>query len=356
MAQAILRSSSSASAATVAADLLWVGSVGGMEADLVARAGLPFQAVHGGGVHGVGWQLPRNVLNLWRGMWAAWRIIGHYQPEVVFVTGGFVTAPVAVAAWLRRVPIVMYLPDIEPGLALQFIGRLAKRIAVTVSDSLAFFPGRAERVVVTGYPTRPELNTATREQAWQQLGLDPQRRTVLITGGSRGARSLNRATYAALPQWLPTLQVIHLTGQLDWPEAEQVRARLPADLQPHYHVQPYLHEMGWALAAADCVVSRAGASCLGDYPLFSLPAILVPYPYAWRYQKVNADYLVQRGAAVRLNDEHLAGQLAALVLELVQDAPRLAAMQQAARALATPNAAQHIAQVLASAKTGVTQP
>jgi len=319
-----------------------------MEAALVQRAGLPFQAIHGGGVHGVGWQLPRNAVQLVQGLFEALGLVRAYQPNAVLVTGGFITVPVALAAWLRRVPVLVYLPDIEPGLAVNVIGRLARRIAVTVEQSRAFFRGRANRVVVTGYPIRPELaalaaDPDARERARAHFGLPAEAPTVLVTGGSRGARSLNRAVVAALPDWLADFAVIHLTGELDWPEVERARAALPEALQSRYHAFPFLHEMGLALAAADLVVSRAGASALGEYPLFGLPAVLVPYPFAWRYQKVNADYLAERGAAVRLNDEDLATRLQTEVRGLLTDPARLAAMRSAARASAVPDAAGRLA-------------
>ena len=140
--------------------------------------------------------------------------------------------------------------------------------------------------------------------------------------------------------------MLHLSGQLDWAEVEQARAALPEHLRMHYHAWPFLHEMGWALAAADLVVSRAGASILGEYPLFGLPAVLVPYPYAWRYQKVNADYLVERGAAIRVNDEVLPARLASEVRGLLEDPARLAQMRAAAKAAARPEAARRIAEEL----------
>jgi UDP-N-acetylglucosamine--N-acetylmuramyl-(pentapeptide) pyrophosphoryl-undecaprenol N-acetylglucosamine transferase len=114
--------------------------------------------------------------------------------------------------------------------------------------------------------------------------------------------------------------------------------------------------MGLALAAADLVVSRAGASALGEYPLFGLPAVLVPYPHAWRYQKVNADYLVKRGAAVRLADEALGTQLAGEVRGLLNDPARLAAMRAAARAAATPEAARHLVRELRQLAGSPVQP
>jgi UDP-N-acetylglucosamine--N-acetylmuramyl-(pentapeptide) pyrophosphoryl-undecaprenol N-acetylglucosamine transferase len=332
-------------AGAASTQVLFVGSRDGLERDLVARAGLPFKNIRGGGLHGVGgWRLAQNGVQLAWGVVEANAAVRAFRPTALLVTGGFITVPVAVAAWLNRVPIVVYLPDLEPGLAVRLISRLARVIAVTAEAARAYFPGGlARRVTVTGYPTRPGLAAATRAHGQAHFGLDPNRPTLLVTGGSRGARSLNRATLAALTDWLKDFQVIHLSGQVDWPEVEQAAAALPAEQRRYYHPLPYLHEMGLALAAADLVVSRAGASALGEYPLFGLPAILVPYPYAWRYQKVNADYLVTRGAAVRLNDEELAARLAGEARLLLSDPVKLATMRQAARAAATPHAAEAIA-------------
>jgi UDP-N-acetylglucosamine--N-acetylmuramyl-(pentapeptide) pyrophosphoryl-undecaprenol N-acetylglucosamine transferase len=318
-----------------------------MEAEIVARAGLPFRAIHGAGVHAVGWQLPLNLLQLVWGFFEALGLVRAYQPDVLLVTGGFISVPVTIAAWLNRVPMLVYLPDIEPGLAVRLIGRLARRIAVTVADSRSYFGSRAGNVAVTGYPTRPGLTEVTRPAALAHFGLEPGRPVLLVTGGSRGARSLNRAVLAALPDWLADYQVIHISGQLDWPAVDRAQQALPPQQRSRYRAFPYLHEMGQALAAADLVLSRAGASALGEYPLFGLPAILVPYPYAWRYQKVNADYLVRRGAAVQLNDVELAERLASDVRELLGDPARLASMRAAARAAATPGAAAKIVRELA---------
>jgi len=170
---------------------------------------------------------------------------------------------------------------------------------------------------------------------------------LLVFGGSKGARSINRALLPALPELLPHLQIVHISGNLEWEEVDTTSRSLPPELKSNYHPYPYLHEeMGAALASADLAVSRAGASSLGEYPLFGLPAILVPYPYAWRYQKVNARYLVDHGAAQMIEDQDLAASLTPTVLGLIQDMTRLAKMQQAMRSLARPQAANAIAGLL----------
>jgi UDP-N-acetylglucosamine--N-acetylmuramyl-(pentapeptide) pyrophosphoryl-undecaprenol N-acetylglucosamine transferase len=327
----------------------YLGSEGGVEQDLVGRAGLPFEAIPAGGLHGLApWVMARNALRLARGFLRAWKLAAEWKPEVLFVTGGFVSVPVALVCWLRRVPILMYLPDIEPGLAIRFLSVLATKIAVTAEASRQFLPAR--KVVVTGYPVRRELIEArdTRREAQAHFGLDGSRKTILVFGGSKGARSLNRALSKALDRVLERWQVIHISGTLDADEAQARREKLSEEFKTRYKLFAYLHgqEMGWALAAADVVVSRAGASILGEFPLMGLPAILAPYPFAWRYQKVNADYLVEQGAAIRLDDEELSEELLPVLASLLGDEARWTAMQQRARDLARPEAAFTLASQL----------
>ena len=322
--------------------MLWVGGEGGMEASLVRRTGIAFEAIPAAGVHGVGLRaLPGNLWRLARGVTAARRVIRRFGPDALFFTGGYVGVPVALAG--RRLPKVVYVPDIEPGLALKLLSRTADVVAVTADDSRGRYPQR-KNVVVTGYPTRPELQAVGQAAARHALGLEMGRPVVLVFGGSRGARSINRALWARLPQILEETQVVHITGELDWPETAPVQAALPAGLARGYHPHAYLHdEMAAALESADLAVSRAGASTMGEFPLFGLPAVLVPYPHAWQYQKVNAEYLVRCGAAVRVNDEDLGEQLAPTVLALLENRSRLEAMAAAARRLAKPQAAMAIA-------------
>ena len=328
-------------------DLRFVGSRDGMERDLAARAGLPYEGVSAGPLHGVGpGRVAASAVRLARGLLQALGLLRRFRPGAVFLTGGWASVPVALAAWLRRTPIVVFVPDIEPGLTLKLTGRLARRVTATVADTARYFaPGK---VVETGYPLRRELMAATREAAHARFDLDPGRRTLLVFGGSLGARSLNRALGAALPDLLQDgVQVLHISGTQDWPAVEARRDALAEAERARYRAFPYLHDaMGLALAAADLAVSRAGAATLGEFPHFGLPAVLVPYPHAWRYQKVNAEWLAARGAAVCLDDAALADALLPTVRALLNDPDRLAAMRGCARALARPDGARRVARAV----------
>ncbi|MDR3575921.1 MAG: UDP-N-acetylglucosamine--N-acetylmuramyl-(pentapeptide) pyrophosphoryl-undecaprenol N-acetylglucosamine transferase [Anaerolineaceae bacterium] len=332
-------------------NVLWIGSEGGMESDLVRRAGIPFDSIPAAGVHGVGLRaLPGNSWRLLQGTLASRRILRQFQPDVLLFTGGYVAVPMAVAG--RGIPTLLYVPDIEPGLALKVLARFATCIGLTAENSRAYFKF-SKRCVVTGYPTRPGLQAWDRQTARTHLNLLADQPVLLIFGGSKGARSLNRAVLAILPQLLEKVQVIHISGSLDWPEVETAWKNMPPEIASRYHPYPYLHEdMGAALASANLVVSRAGASTLGEFPQYGLPAVLVPYPYAWRYQHVNADYLVQNGAAVVIRDEQLTTDLLSAIQSLFDDPTRLESMSRAMRALAQLQAADKLAGLVRQLASG----
>ncbi len=321
---------------------LWVGGEGGMEESLVKRHGIPFQSIPAAGVHGVSpMVLPRNLLMLARGVLASYGILNDFEPDVLFFTGGYVAAPMAFAG--RSYPSLLYVPDIEPGMAIKSIARFADIIAVTTEQSQKFFN---KKVYESGYPLRPDLALWDRQTAHNHLGISGKLPVLLVFGGSKGAHSINMAVLNNLRALLETCEVIHLSGDGDWQLVQSMREQLPVALSARYHAMEYLHEMGAALAAADLVVSRAGASALGEFPLFALPAILVPYPHAWRYQKVNADYLTRRGAAVMLEDHRLNEELLVTLTVLLQNPNKLKAMRAAMFELSHPRAAEKIASAL----------
>jgi len=325
--------------------ICWVGSLDGVEESLTARAGIAFQGITAAGVRG------KNPLAMLGGVWAlgrgfqqARRLVKSFCPDALLVTGGYVCVPVTLAARLEHVPILIYLPDMQPGLAIKFLARTADRVAVTAPPAVDHFrPGQA---VVTGYPVRREFFERSRAEARARLGLIVEHDDVpvlLVTGGSQGARSINQAVCEGIQALLEKTQVIHISGPQDAEWTQARRAALPETLQNRYHLYAYLHEeMTDALLAADLAVSRAGASTLGEFPAAGLPAVLVPYPHAGAHQWDNARYLVEAGAAVAIADADLGTDLIPTVLDLLSDSDHLATMCRAARKLARTDAAKRI--------------
>ncbi len=319
-----------------------------MERKLALESGLEFAGYHeilAGPLHGVNpLRALASLVKLSVGTIQSLVKLLRIRPQVILLTGGWLNLPVAMSGRMFGIPIVIYLPDIEPGLAIKGLQRFAGKVAVTVAASAEYFP--PGKTVVTGYPLQENRLKATREKAREHFNLDAARRTLLVFGGSRGARNINIALGANLRQLLDEgLQVLHITGEFDWERAMREVRELKE--HPDYHTFPYLHDdMGLAFAAADLALCRAGASTLAELPLFALPAILAPYPHAWHYQKVNADYLSERGAAVRMNDEDMPANLYAEVTALINDEERLREMSRRSGALANPDGAERLARLL----------
>lgn len=325
-----------------------------MEKELVTRRNIPYRTIPAAGVHGVGLRsLPGNISRLVQGAQASKAILKEFHPDILFFTGGYVAAPMAYAG--RKLPITLYVPDIEPGMALKFLARFADSIALTAEESKPYFNKR-KKVVVTGYPLRSDFRRIPQSQAKHQLGLDAAKNAILIYGGSKGAHSINQATLAILSELLAKYQVVHLTGTLDWEAIAAFSEKLEPSLGANYFPFPYLHEeMGVALAAADLVVCRSGASTLGELPFFDLPAILVPYPYAWRYQKVNADHLVGAGGAVIIEDSQLQSSLLAKIDELLSNPAKVQKMVANMGAISRPDAASRVADLIVETAAGKEQ-
>ncbi len=373
--------------------MVYVGSADGMESGLVAQeSDLPFRAIPAAALRGRSpLALAANLRTLARGTQAARRLIARERPMAILGTGGYVCVPLFLAARAARVPTAIYLPDVVPGLAVRFLARLSAVVACNVEDSSRYFRlasnqrratndagrrrsfFRPSSFVVTGYPVRRELFEQDRTICRAAFGLDERLPVLFVYGGSRGARSINRAIAALLPHLLPIAQVIHVCGREgdeSWLRAAV--AQLPAELQARYKLYPYLFSgklniehaelseqasqcsipsMVQAFGAADLALCRSGASTLGELPAAGLPAVLVPYPFV--YQDENADYLVRRGAAIKVRDDEMlgdgrpeAGPLFQNLLRLIGDTYERATMSGRSKGLAQPDAAGRLADLL----------
>jgi UDP-N-acetylglucosamine--N-acetylmuramyl-(pentapeptide) pyrophosphoryl-undecaprenol N-acetylglucosamine transferase len=329
------------------AEICYVGSASGIEARLADRAGLPFRGISTARFHERNpWTLPLRLTKLARGTIQSISIIDEFQPQALLATGGYVCAPPMLAARIKKLPSVMYLPDLTPGMAVRLLGRYATQVAVSFGRSTSYFPrGKA---VVTGYPVRKELFEADKTASRRRLELVKDKKVLLVLGGSQGAHSINLAISSALTDLLKVCQIVHISGDADAPWLCSRRSELPQSVARDYRVYPFLHkEMIDALAAADLAVARAGAATTGEFPALGLPSILVPYPYAGLHQNLNAQHMVDHKAAIRVEDADLAeGILGEAILGLLTDEERLSQLADGARRLAQPDASRRIARLL----------
>jgi UDP-N-acetylglucosamine--N-acetylmuramyl-(pentapeptide) pyrophosphoryl-undecaprenol N-acetylglucosamine transferase len=219
-------------------------------------------------------------------------------------------------------------------------------MTTTSERALELLP--SDKTTVVGYPVRGDFWSVDRAGARATLGLPPHENVVLVTAGSLGARAINEAVWAQLPRLLEQAVVMHVTGRDDEQRAREHAAALTPEVRSRYIVHGYTPNLPAAMIAADLVVSRAGASSLGELPAASVPAILVPGEYEGWSQAPNAEYMRAEGAAVTLVNSNL-DRLADTVLELLSDGERLHRMREASRALARPGAARDIALIVMEA-------
>jgi UDP-N-acetylglucosamine--N-acetylmuramyl-(pentapeptide) pyrophosphoryl-undecaprenol N-acetylglucosamine transferase len=312
------------------------------EAQLVPAAGYPLHTIAVAGLD------RRNPLRAARALVLAVRafvraraLLGQLRPDAVMGGGGYVSAPVGLAALTRRIPLVLTEADSHLGLANRALAPFARRVCLAFA-----IEGRGRRRYrVTGRPIPPPYED--RAAARARLGIEPDETCVLVFGGSLGARSINLAAIEAYAG--ATFHVLHVCGRRDHPELE-ARPRPPG-----YDLREYLDlaEFAQALAAADLVVARAGGS-LFEVAAPGRPAILIPYPHAAAdHQAANARWMEQGGAAVVVPDGELsAARLARETATLLADPQRLRAMAAAARRLARPDAAEMVAGELLEAARG----
>ena len=323
-------------------EVIFVGTVRGLEATVVPRAGFALRTIAARG-------FPRRLgLGLVRALGAAVAslvqaasLIKELKPNVVLVTGGYVSGPVGLMAKLAGIPLVVQEQNSVPGATNRWLNLIADEVHISFMESRSYFR-RRNNLKVTGNPIRRSLLRQDRTSAYESLRLDPTRKTLLVFGGSRGAASINRAFAEALPRLhrAANIQVVWQTGQ---EEEEAMRAKangLPFPVR----VLAYLDAMEKAYAVADLAVCRAGAMTIAELTACGVPAILVPYPHATHdHQTQNARGLTERGAAEMIPDAEVNGtELAKRVLGLFADESRLRRMARNARAFARTNAAERL--------------
>lgn len=322
--------------------LLFVGSSHGPEGEIARKAGLEFAAIPSSPLSKA--LSLKNMAALGKlliGVFRARVVLSRFRPDVVIGTGGYVSAAILLAQWSRGGKIIIHEQNARPGRTNAVLAKLARKVCVTFESSAAYFPNG--KVELTGMPIRAEFAAPpSKTEARRSLGLREDLFTVFVTGGSQGARSLNELVTQAWPLIDDDrTQVLHQVGPKNVDAMQQL-------IGPgaNYMLEGYV-DMPLALASADLVISRSGASSISEITALGLPSVLFPYPHAYAdHQTANAMHLVEKGAAVLFRDSDTTPEmLAGIIIELRSDTGKLAAMASASAALAKPDAADRVASI-----------
>ncbi|GAB3943575.1 undecaprenyldiphospho-muramoylpentapeptide beta-N-acetylglucosaminyltransferase [Spirosoma harenae] len=323
--------------------ILFVGAEGKMEMEKVPRAGYDILGLP---VVGIKRELTLSNLGfpfkLGRSLLRARQIVHDFQPDVAVGVGGYASGPLLLAASMKRIPTLIQEQNSYAGLTNKVLARWAKRICVAYPDMETFFP--AAKIKLTGNPVRSDIQLADQQvEAGRKLfNLEATRPTLLIIGGSQGARKINESIEAGLARFVEAgIQVIWQTGPAF---IERARAAVAALQSPLVNAYDFIYDMDKAYAVADAVVSRAGALSVSELCIVGRPAILVPFPAAAEdHQTKNAMSLVNHKAALLVNDRNAPEELVTAALKLLNDPAQQRQLSKQIKTFAKPNAAQDIA-------------
>ena len=332
-------------------EILYVGTKKGLESDIIPKENIPFETIEV-----AGFQRKLTLANLAiagraaKGVWQALSLVRKFRPDVVIGTGGYVCGPVLLAAGMLGIPTMIQEQNVVPGMTNKIASRFAAKIAVGYEEAGKYFPDR-EKIVATGNPIRAAVMSARREDGLAEFGLDGNKKTILVSGGSRGARSINTALIALHEKFRhrDDVQILHITGQNEYNRVIDSLKEKGIDIGSAGNIKivPYAYHMPNALAAADLAIFRAGALGLAELAARGIPSVLVPYPYATaNHQEYNARIVEKHGAAVVIKDSELTGELLLAKVEALLAEPNtLAKMATASLELGRAEAADDIARL-----------
>jgi len=336
-------------------DVLYVGTPEGLESRLATEAGVEFAGLP---ARGYDRSRPTTLITsstLMAGSTMRARgLISEFAPDVVVGFGGYVSIPVGAGAVLKRKPLVLCEQNSVPGMANVFLSRWARSVGITYEDS-AHYLKHSARAVLTGNPVREEVLQGDRHEGRTALGIPADARMLLVFGGSRGARRINEAMVEASGELLSStdLYVVHVAGASEYDAVADSIASTGVD-QKRYLVRDYIHSMGSAIAAADLVLARAGATSIAELTALGKPATLVPYPYATDdHQTLNAQAVVDAGGALLLADADVTSTaIISSVSSLMDDPSARATMAAASAKLGRRDAVERVERLILDAASG----
>ena len=293
-------------------DILYVGTRDGMESRLVPENGIEFRGISGKGLSKkIGLETVKTAgLNI-RALWETKKVLKEFKPDLVLGTGGYVSGPVVLTSAVFGIPTLLHEQNAFPGKTNRILARRVNKVMLSFAESESYF--KSDKTEVVGLPVREEIGKIDRKAAATEFNLDPQKKTLLVTGGSRGALSINKAMRYILLQLEKNeeIQVLWATGSATYQTiVEELEASGIKWQRNNWQVKEYINNMPQALACSDLCICRAGAVTLAELSAAGLASILIPYPHASdNHQEYNARALEDKGAAKVILDKDLNGQI-----------------------------------------------
>lgn len=327
-------------------EFLYIGTEKGLESKIVKQENIPFKPIEITGFkRSISFENVKTVMRFLKGVKESKRILKKFKPDVVIGTGGYVCGPVVYAAAKRNIPALIHEQNSVPGLTNKFLSRYVDKVAICFETAREFFPER--KVVLTGNPRASEVAGQNGDGALKPYGLNESEKTVLIFGGSRGARPINEAVVKAWSQLaVKPYQILYATGDVHYADIEKEIALIGSSRQAV--AVPYIDDMQKVLAKVDLVVSRAGATTLAEVTALGLPSILIPSPYVTNnHQEKNAASLTSAGAALMLAEKDLSGQkLVEAIDSIMLEEGKAEKMAEASAKLGLPDASERLFNVM----------
>lgn len=323
-------------------EFLYIGTKLGLESTLVPREKIPFKSIHITGFkRKLSFENVKTVLRFLKGVRDSKKMLKEFHPDVVIGTGGYVCGPVVYAAAKMGIPTIVHEQNSVPGLTNKFLSRYVDKIAICFEEARQFFP--EQKVEMTGNPRASEVLGQDGIKGRLSTGLKLKVPTVLIFGGSRGAKPINEAVIKSLTELSSKpYQVLYVTGDIHFEEVQQ-EVELVGNPE-NVIIKPFIHNMPEVLAGVDLTVARAGATTLAELTSLGIPSILIPSPYVTdNHQEKNARALSEKGAARLLLEKDLTGpKLVESIDQILGHEQKLADMKKAAKKLGMPDAAQRV--------------
>jgi len=346
--------------------ILFIGTEDGLERDVISRERFSLKFIRSKKVtRKLSFGLLLVPFHVLVGFFQAREILKEYAPDIVISTGGYVSFPVVLAAATLRLPVLLHEQNTIPGLTNRLCQIFARRVTVSYPGSISYF--RKNKTVLTGNPVRREVLNAIRSVSRQKLNLDQKRKTVLVIGGSLGARRINEMVVDLMDYFTGEgIQVLHVVGQRDYgwvagrtanrlidfetevPIIKGKKRQMTIAKHKLYHAIPFMYNIWDGLAASDLVVSRAGATILAEITLRGLPSIIIPFPYsAEGHQAKNASVMGAAGASIVIEESKLSSDVLRQSIRMVlDDIGRSRSMSEASKKLSNPYASGRIVDII----------